>query len=183
MIHRAMHRLDGLLMGRVFQPIAHWADYRWHVNHFRLALFCIQLGFASFIVGSFAAWLPSHTLFGAISPAIAVASVWFSRSWIPQLTEASAAFERDPAAIPYAARGFVFMLPCARALMASLSISLAAIMTGPIILIGSAGLAVQELYIPLMVCMFYFAGVVPSGRARKPKKERAPVGLEPAPAR
>lgn len=182
MIHRALHNLDAFLMGRIFQPIAHWADYRWHVNHFRLANIVLKIGIVAGIAGSFANWLPYRTWVGAICVAINLFNVWVVKDMMRRMDEASAAYERDPAYLPTVAYVYAVMMAPVRVTTFIMSMSLFAMILGPAIMLGNYGLPIQLMYLLGYAAALYFAGVIPSGRARKPKTERAPAGLLPAPA-
>lgn len=181
--YTALCRLDALVMGRVFTPVAHWADYRWHVNHFRLALLCLKVGLVCFVGGAFQSFVRDPSWLGAVSVAVTGLNIWTCQGWLRDLGKASEAYERDPCKVPRSAIGFVIFPAGLRALFSMICISMYAAFLPMAVVLGSVGLGVQMVYLPLMAAMYYFAGIIPSGRARRPKRERAPAGLEPVPAR
>lgn len=183
MIHNAMHRMDAFLLCRVFQPIAHYIDYRWHVNHFRLAHTIMKFGLVAGIAGSFLSWLQHMTWLGAICLAINFGNIWIAKDMLRRLDAASAAYERDPVHVPAVAMIYVYFFAEIRLLTMIMSSSIFGMGLLPALFLHSYGLAIQTFYLIAYGAALYFAGVIPSGRARKRKKERAPVGLEPVPAR
>lgn len=178
-----LFHIDQFIMWRIFTPIAHYVDWRWHVNHFRLARQCLRFGYVCFLVGSILPLLESLSWLHALSPLIVLGLLVIIRSMDRDLAKASKDFERDPTRIPRSAIGFVFAHPVMRLLIAMVcgELGIGEILTAP--LIHAPGMFLQGVYMLAYVAVYYFAGVFPSFRERKPKRERAPAfPLVPAPA-
>lgn len=182
MIGRFLTRLDMLLMLRVFMPIAHWVDYHWHRNHFWLARQCLLFGWVCFTVGCFLAAIHSETWVGLLNPLIAgvmVPIIWRQQA---QLQRASDKYERNPMQVPIEAYGYVLMDSGVRAMLAITCGNVGGWTIAAGFLTGLPSLLMQGIWMIVIVVVNYLAGSIPSGRNRKPKKERAPAAAMPVPA-
>lgn len=165
-----LERLDHLLMWRAFQPIAHYVDWRWHMNQFRLAFHVVCFAGTCFCVGVLLPLFDHISWINALNLPIMGYTLLAVRGWARNLLAASASFERDPTRVPITAVGFI-LVP--RAFRAMLAIACGNIggwtMVGAFVM-HAPGLVLQAVYLLCLPVIYYIAGSFPSFRPRREKK-------------
>lgn len=173
MILRALDRLDTWLVLRVFMPIAHWVDYRWHINQYDLAAKVMTAGLA-LCVALNAEEAIKNWHHGWLNVISAGSCVWVYSHQLRDLQKASKAYERNPCAIPREAIGFIAMWPL-RMLLLFLGLFLLCIEgLADTILHRWPWDAVVNSWMLLIAIGWYLAGGLPPWRARKKKERRSP---------
>jgi len=167
-----------LLLARVFTPIAHWIDYRFHVNTYKVAGFLFQ----GSVMSASVFILISLLAFGEGRTAVAILGILFSGIWamagwggVQIMARADRDYESNPGIYPKDAaifvagvRSFPFILFIGSMMFAfgisdGLSGDILRFLASPYIALHSMG--------------DFFAAVPPSGRPRRESRPR----LAPAP--
>lgn len=182
----AITRFDLFLIFKVFVPVAHWADYRWHLNQYRIAYWFMQLGAGTAILAPFTYFVPPITHQGifwfAIIFPINILIAYFYLKRCKDLQTADRKWERNPTEIPREAYYYI-MVP---AFVRLIGVIYTLLFVTPMIFLTIAAHMhwYMVIIIPFTRCWLlfgdsvapYFAMLPPSPRKRKEKKQEAPMG-------
>lgn len=182
-------RLDNAIFSRVIK-IAHWADYRWHINTYMIAKYLTQLAAVCVLLAGAATFIPipkSGLGWYAIIVCLNLLIAWSYLVRADKLQGASDRYERgDEKFVPRLAITNYMLGPAPRLIAAFVAILLATTLV-PIDLETQPWWPLAILWFMARLWLFwgdciaiYFSMVPPSGRSRKPKKARDwSVGLTP----
>jgi hypothetical protein len=170
--HRGLHTLDALLLVKVFMPLVHYIDWRWHKNHFDVASMLLTFGLVTYVAGCANTVIKWHDATSVFPMAAGALQVLLYKDWIANFKKASKALERSPNNIPREAYTYFMWPACVRAGAFVMTFSLDGVMIMPPV--GWFGLT-SSIYFSTIVFTLYLAICFPSGRDRKKKKVRAPL--------
>lgn len=185
---RITAQTDLWLVVRFVRPVW-WIDYRFHINSYRQALAVLLFATAIQFAGTglvMVAPVPWLTKFFLGIASAAYANMFLS--WRRQLTKASRDYERDPDRMTIDRAFFHWQfVPPLRLMMGFMGLQLLAVMVfiamcPPNNFARDWGFVAFNSWTLFCSVGLYIAAVPPSGRQRKKKEERAPIGALPMPA-
>jgi hypothetical protein len=169
-LRNPLHSLDRFLLTRVFMPIAHQIDYRWHINQYKQASYLMHLAIAMCWGLVLEDIIVSH--FAAVGFAPCIGSVGLTTMYgiiIRDLANASEEYERLPDQMTVQRAQFLLFRPSARLLFISVAII---IDCGQFH--GTLAQFILQQYFWAIAIAWYIAGGLPPHRDRKKAKERQP---------
>lgn len=175
MIARFIQTIDILLLTRIFMPIAHWVDYRFHKNQWTLAGWVMNAALAMNVANS-ADMVLRDGWVGAIAIPASAAIVFMYFDYVKRFKSASEAYERRPDQITRDQAWFIGGWFYGRFMLLSMGLGIFMLE----VVAHSALHQARIIYLvtqPWLVAAgmaLYFAGGLPPHRDRKKKKERYP---------
>jgi hypothetical protein len=174
-------KMDMALLKRIFMPVAHWIDYRFHINQFDQAKFLMNLGLTlNLVANAIGLWGPVWWVAGfGLGGAVMLITVY--KHWLDLLTIASRAYEDRPDQVSRAAAFFmVQFLPPPRLVLIWIGLifgfsSLGTAIHRPVPLLITH--AVADHWMTLIGASLYIAGGMPPTRKRREAKAYAPPSL------
>lgn len=166
--------VDWFILSRVFQPIAHWVDYRFHKNCYDLCGWFLSAGVALNwgSVGNMAA--QGHWWRVALCSLPSGALIVVYWNYIATAKKASKAYERGNQ-VPNESMLFWMWAPYSRLFTVFIGTALTALVIYGAVIFRRPddylGILLQS-WLLIIGCGIYFGGCLPSGRERRKKKER-----------
>lgn len=179
-----MERIDLWLLGKIFIPISKWADYRFHLNPWKIAIQFMMVS-ALMVAIQAALFFVRDPLWMGIFNLLSVTLILFMRSIdIIRLTRISNEFERRPDIMPRDTMIYT-LVPSLRILYLWFGGVLGAALVIPGLMLPSH----VPTDIPMAICTFwiftagigfYFAACPRPPAKRKKAEEKAPIGAQMA---
>lgn len=184
-----IYRIDAWLLFKVFMPVAHYIDKRWHINHYRIAAQIMMFSaFLTVIDNGLSIITPPHRYvmdFLLTLCAILICMIRYKE--VKELEKLSRDVERDPSKIPAAA--IKYIMPYTRLFQAIFGVVFTALSMITLILPDHPLYEriicfVGEQWFTVVAIGYYMAALPPSPHKRVEKKARDwSFGMMPKPVR
>jgi len=185
---RIILNTDLFLINRIFMPLAHWIDWRFHYSPYQQAYVVLQVAMGFNALGAIWSALRIPLWIAIITMLAASLMIYVSQFWFKRLRESQRQYERDPSTICFAQMFFMSMpmASFARLFYFNLGLFLVGINAGDLVWHPDGRHALDLVFSSwLLLCgvALYLAGAFPPQGGRREKKEkRALAVLAPAPS-
>jgi hypothetical protein len=181
---RVIFRTDLFFINRVFMPLAHWIDWRFHWSPYQQAYVVMWAALAMNVVSSAITFTLSPTWLGSIGLLSSALIVWTFQFYFRKFREAQRQYEIRPDVLCWAQVFFMgphMALPRVFFLLMGLHLGcITAVLdlTRPPHRWADPAIAVLGFWMPVIAVALYLAGAFPPQRPRR--KKEAPAETIPA---
>jgi len=181
---RLIFRTDLFLINRVFMPLAHWIDWRFHYSPYQQAYVVMAVGMAMNAASTIVSFIQIPTWFGAIGPLSSMIIFWAFRFYFKKFEQAQRQYETRPDVLCWAQMFFMgphMAFPRVGFILLGSQLGVFVAMSSllpPVRLLDPLN-AVLGFWMLLFGVALYLAGAFPPQRPRREKRTLAV--LRPAP--